>query len=154
MRRKEKEITDKAIMEKILDSSEVCRIGLVDNGEAYIVPVNYASRDGIIYFHSAPQGKKMDILRKNNKVTFEIEYPGEIMAAETPCEWSAKYRSVMGHGTIETEEEPDAKRKAMDLIMRKYGALGELKYNEASLSRMVILKLKITSMSGKQSGEW
>ncbi|HLP74066.1 MAG TPA: pyridoxamine 5'-phosphate oxidase family protein [Bacteroidales bacterium] len=154
MRRKDKEIKDKAVMDKILAESEICRLGFVDEGEAYIVPVNYAFDDGSIYIHSSPHGRKMELLRKNNSVSFEIEYPGEILKNDVPCEWSAKYRSIMGRGTIYVESEREAKIKGLDIIMRKYGAKGELNYDEATLSRMVLLILKITSMTGKQSGDW
>ncbi len=58
MRRKDKEITDPKIISEILDLSEICRLGMVDDGRAYIVPVNYAHKDGAIYIHSAMHGKK------------------------------------------------------------------------------------------------
>lgn len=154
MRRKDKEITDKSIINTILNNSEICRLGLVENGEAYIVPVNYAFDDGLIYIHSAAHGKKIEILKKNNSVSFEIEYPGEIEKNEIPCEWSAKYRSVMGRGTITIETEKEAKISGLNLIMKKYGAKGELKYDDSSLSRMVLIILKINSLTGKQSGDW
>lgn len=154
MRRKEKEILDKEVLEKILAESEICRLGLIDEGEAYIVPVNYAFHNGIIYIHSAPNGRKMNLIKKNGSVTFEIEYPGEITENEVPCEWSAKYRSIMGKGSITIETGKEEKITGLNLIMKKYGAKGDLKYNESSLSRMVLLILKINSLTGKQSGEW
>lgn len=154
MRRQDKEIKDSKVIDFILGDSRICRLGLVDNGEAYIVPVNYAYKDGIIYIHSAPRGRKMDILRKNNFVSFEITASEEVIMNELPCEWSAKYRSVMGTGIIETENNPDAKKAGLDLIMRKYGATGELRYDEGSVSRMVLLKLRVDRVTGKQSGDW
>ena len=154
MRRKEKEITDNQLIQKILSESEICRLGLVDNGEAYIVPVNYAFDNGTIYIHSAPEGRKIELIRQNNSVTFEIELPEEIIRDNSPCNWSAKYRSAMGKGIISILSDAVSKKSGLDLIMKKYGAGGELNYNESSLAKMILLELRITSVTGKQSGDW
>jgi nitroimidazol reductase NimA-like FMN-containing flavoprotein (pyridoxamine 5'-phosphate oxidase superfamily) len=154
MRRHDKEIKDRKVIDSILENAGICRLGLVDNGEAYIVPVNYAYKEGTIYIHSAPHGRKMDIIRMNKFVSFEITGSEEIIVNEVPCEWSAKYRSVMGTGIITIENNPDLKKAGMDLIMMKYGAKGELSYDEGSFSRMVLLKLRINAVTGKQSGDW
>ncbi|HOX73772.1 MAG TPA: pyridoxamine 5'-phosphate oxidase family protein [Bacteroidales bacterium] len=154
MRRKEKEITDKRIISEILMKSEVCRLGFVDKGEAYIVPVNYAYDNGKIYIHSAPEGRKIELIKQNNHVTFETELATEITRDNIPCNWSAKYRSVMGAGTISILSDKLSKERALDKIMKKYGADTELKYNESSISKMVILELTITSLTAKQSGDW
>jgi nitroimidazol reductase NimA-like FMN-containing flavoprotein (pyridoxamine 5'-phosphate oxidase superfamily) len=155
MRRKDKEINDQKIIAEILDHSEICRLGLVDESRAYIVPVNYAHKDGAIYIHSAMNGKKIELLKTNNQVSFEIEYISEIITGEKACEWTARYRSAMGHGSISIETDTTFKKEALDLIMRKYGATDHsFDYDEALLSRVCILKLTITSISGKQSGDW
>lgn len=154
MRRQDKEIRDRTVIDSILSDSRICRLGLVDNGEAYIVPVNYAYKDGIIYIHSAPHGRKMDLIRKNMPVSFEITYSEEIVKKDIPCEWSAKYRSVMGTGTIVIENDPDSKKAGLELIMKKYGASNDLIFQSASVARMVLLKLKIGAITGKQSGDW
>ena len=154
MRRYDKEINDPEVIREVLTNSRILRLGMIDNDEAYIVPVNYAFENGLIYIHSASHGRKMDILRSNNVVSFEIEYSEEIITDEKPCEWSAKYRSVMGKGSITVENDPARKKAGLDIIMKRYGASGELKYDESSVSRMVLLILKITSMTGKQSGSW
>jgi nitroimidazol reductase NimA-like FMN-containing flavoprotein (pyridoxamine 5'-phosphate oxidase superfamily) len=154
MRRQDKEITDNGLIQEILAKSEICRLGLVDHGEAYIVPVNYAHDNGLIYMHSAPNGRKIELLKRNNQVSFEIEYASEIIRDEVPCKWSAKYRSVMGKGFISLENDVALKKRGLDLIMKKYGAVMELNYDESILSRMILLVLKIQSITGKQSGNW
>lgn len=155
MRRKDKEITDNSIIESILDESEVCRLGLVGNGEAYIVPVNFAYSNGSIYIHSAMQGRKMEIIQQNNKAAFEMESHTSILKGPMPCNWTARYRSVMGKGSLEIETNAEQKKHALDLIMKKYGwGTDDLTYDEPLLSRVCILKLSIESISGKQSGEW
>jgi len=154
MRRHDKQITDQHIIQDILKKSEICRLGMVDNGEAYIVPVYYAYQDGFIFIHSAPQGRKIELLKKNFQVTFEIEFLSEIIKGEIPCKWSSKYRSVMGKGSLTIESDPKRKQEGLNLIMKKYGAMMPLNYEESALSGMTILLLKINAISGKESGTW
>jgi len=153
MRRSDKEITDKRIIETILSKSEICRIGIADTDIPYIVPLNYGYSDGTIYFHSASRGRKIDLLKRNNKVFFEIEYASEIIKGDVPCGWSTKYRSVMGSGIIEIIDDPVEIRKGLDIIISHYGSKNNL-YDQANLKRVVILKLKIEKLTAKQSGEW
>lgn len=153
MRRGEKEILDKSIIESILTKSEICRIGIQDIDSPYIVPLNYGYDSGKIYFHSASQGRKIELLRKNNKVSFEIEFSSEIIKGSNPCSWTAKYRSLMGTGTIDIISDADGIRRGLDLIMNHYGS-NEGTYEEGYLGRIVILQLNIDTITGKQSGEW
>lgn len=154
MRRHDKQITDSDIIQEILEKSDLCRLGLVENDEAYIVPVNYAYADGKIYIHSAHEGRKMNIIRKNNRVSFEIEFYHEIIKDKIACGWTEKYRSVMGIGNITIADDYASKKHGLDLIMRKYGAEMELLYDDNILARMTVLVLNIEKLTGKQSGNW
>jgi uncharacterized protein len=154
MRRSDKEITDPKIIEGILSDSRICRLGLVDDGEAYIVPVNYAFNEKCLYIHSASEGRKIEILKRSPRVTFEIEYSSETVEGEIPCKWGMKYRSIMGKGTIEICDDIESKKKGFDIIMKKYAAESSLVYDETALDKAVLLKLEIESCSGKQSGVW
>lgn len=155
MRRKDKEITDPEAIREIMEKAEICRLGLVEDGEAYIVPVNYAFHNNTIYIHSAMQGRKIEIIKKNDKAVFEMESYANIETGPRPCDWTAKYRSVMGKGKISIEKNPEEKKIALDLIMKKYGwGTGELTYDDALLSRLCILKIQVESAIGKQSGNW
>jgi nitroimidazol reductase NimA-like FMN-containing flavoprotein (pyridoxamine 5'-phosphate oxidase superfamily) len=154
MRRKDKEIRDKAIIEQLLSGSDICRIALIDGNRPYIVPLNYGYDGSTLYFHSASTGKKMDILKQNNKVCFEIEYDSEIIRDEVPCEWTAKYRSLIGYGTIEFITGYEEKKKGLDVIMAHYGKTGVNTYKDNHIESIIILKLNIEEISGKQSGDW
>ena len=101
MRKANQEIMDERILEEILKGSEICRIAMVDSELPYILPFNYGYEDRCIYIHSAPDGKKIDLLRKNNRVCFEIEHTARIIKDEKACKWSTLYRSVVGYGEIE-----------------------------------------------------
>jgi len=154
MRRTDKEITDPEIIYDIMVNSSVCRLGLVENGEAYIVPVNYAFKDGYIYIHSAVEGRKIEIRKRNPRVSFEIEYSSETVKNEQACKWGTKYRSLMGKGTISIYHDFESKKECFDLLMKKYGADSSPVYDDTALSKTAVLKLKIDSCTGKQSGVW
>jgi uncharacterized protein len=154
MRRSEKEITDKEIIEEIISLSEVCRIAMFDKEFPYIVPLNYGFSENSIYFHSASTGKKIDLLKKNNKVCFEIDYSPEIVKNELSCKWTTKYRSVTGTGTIEIVTDFEDKKEGLNIIMGHYGRHDNLDYNFTQVNNIVILKLSITQLTGKQSGDW
>ena len=154
MRRKDKEIKDKEIIKQLLSGSDICRIAMIDGDRPYIVPLNYGYEGSALYFHSAISGKKIDILKQNNRVCFEIEYHSEIIRDEIPCEWTAKYRSLIGYGTIEFINGHEEKKKSLDVIMTHYGKKGTNTYKDNNIENIIILKLNIEEISGKQSGNW
>ena len=98
MRRKEREITSIDAIEKTIKSANVCRIGLVDGDEPYVVPVCFGYERGGLYFHGALEGRKTGLIKKSKKVCFEIDTDVEVVASEKPCSWTVKFRSVIGTG--------------------------------------------------------
>ncbi len=154
MHRKNNEITDKSIINEILNKSEICRVAISDNEFPYIVPFNYGYHENALYFHSATKGKKINLIRKNKKVCFEITYSSEIVKGEFACDWSTKYRSVIGYGTIEIISDLQEMEKGLDVIMEHYGKTENNAYSEKSIKNMLILKLSIESLTGKQLGDW
>jgi nitroimidazol reductase NimA-like FMN-containing flavoprotein (pyridoxamine 5'-phosphate oxidase superfamily) len=154
MRRKDKEITDHKLIVVILSESMICRIAMIDNDVPYIMPLNYGYFNNALYIHSASKGKKIEILKKNNRVCFEIENYVEIIKHDEPCHWSTKYRSLIGYGTVEIINDFDRKKEGLDIIMAQHGKTGTNFYNENNINAIVILKLNIESISGKQSGNW
>lgn len=154
MRKKDQEITDKKILEKILAGSKICRLALLDGDLPYILPFNYGYRDNCIYIHSAPEGRKIELLKKNSRVCFEMEQVAEIVPDKVACKWAATYRSVVGYGNVEIISDFDRKEEGLRIIMSHNGATGDLVFNQKQVEFIVILKLTITEISGKQSGNW
>ena len=92
MRRHDKQITDASEIEDILRKASVCRLALCDEGRPYIVPLCFGYKDNVLYFHSASAGKKLDILRKNNNVCFEVDIDNELVKTGQVCDWGMKYK--------------------------------------------------------------
>ncbi len=154
MRKSNQEITDPAVIEDILSKSQLCRIAMVDNGTPYLLPFNYGYKDRCIYIHSALKGKKIDILRKNNHVCFEVEEFEGIYHHEIACKRTTTYRSVVGYGTVEIVTDYKQKIEGLEVIMAQHGDPGVHNFETRHVNNMVILKLSITSLTGKQSGNW
>lgn len=153
MRRKDRQITDKDIINEILLKSDIARIALFDNEYPYIIPMNYGYKDNALYFHCAPEGKKLDLIKRNNNVAFEIEYHSEIMKYDKSCKWTTKYRSVLGKGNIFILENKTEITEALNVIMQHHNKFDN-KYDEKYFGRMKALKLEIKELSAKQGGDW
>jgi uncharacterized protein len=149
MRRTDKEITERGIIDSIITRSLVCRLGLCDGGMPYIVPLCFGYDGACLYFHCANEGRKIDVLRKNSRVCFEFEADAEVVRGDKACNFSMRYRSVMGEGRASFVEEPAAKRKALEVILKQYGDEGSL--DGADLTKITVLKVDIAGMSGKKS---
>jgi nitroimidazol reductase NimA-like FMN-containing flavoprotein (pyridoxamine 5'-phosphate oxidase superfamily) len=152
MRRAEKEIVDKSVIDKILTEAEIIRLAMVDEGNPYLVAMNYAYADGFIYMHSAKEGRKIDILKQNNKVAFQVDTGVELVLEEEACSCGTKYLSVFGTGKAIFIEDKVEKIKALDAIMSKHTGKTVFEYTEKMLEKTLIIKVKIEAMTGKKSG--
>jgi len=154
MRRPEKEIKDRAQIEAILHRAQVCRIAMCQDDIPYIVPMSFGYRDNCLYFHSASVGKKIGILRRNNRVCFELDVDQEHVDSLIPSECTTRYRSVIGFGRAAFVTDPAEKKRALDLLMQHYAdpQSQTYEYSEKPFSKVTIIKVEIESMTGKQSG--
>jgi len=152
MRRKDKEITDFAQIETILETEKVCRVALSENDTPYIVPLSYGYANNTLYFHSATEGKKIEILKTNPKLCFEIERNLEVVTDPLPCNWGMKFVTVIGNGSAEFIEDSSAKIKALKIIMKQYGATYSDNIKAEALQNVIVFKLEIKSVSCKRSG--
>jgi nitroimidazol reductase NimA-like FMN-containing flavoprotein (pyridoxamine 5'-phosphate oxidase superfamily) len=152
MRRKDKEIIDFEEIEAILTDANVCRIAMVDEGCPYIVPMNYGYGNGCIYLHSAPEGKKIDLLRKNPDVCFEIDTDVEIMKSDKACNFSTRYRCIIGYGTIEFLQDIAEKETGMKVLLRHITSRDDWEIPAPMLAHVAVMRLNIKEMSGKKSG--
>jgi nitroimidazol reductase NimA-like FMN-containing flavoprotein (pyridoxamine 5'-phosphate oxidase superfamily) len=152
MRRKDKEIQSREEIEAILEKATVCRLGLSCDNVPYVVPMNFGYREGSLYLHSAREGRKMDMLRANPRVCFEIETDVEVIRAEQPCDWGMKFSSVIGFGTASVLEDPEEKKSGLDAIMEHYGSKPAQPYPEAVLKHTAVIRVQVEEMTGKKSG--
>jgi len=151
MRRKDKEITEPAAIRAVIEKATVCRLGMVDGNQPYIVPVCFGYHDNVLYFHSASKGRKIDLLRKNPNVCIEFDLLAEPIESENACDWSMRYQSVIGFGKAVFIEDLDEKRKALGIIMAQYTDR-EFQFPEKMLKATRVFRVEIEQVTGKQSG--
>jgi nitroimidazol reductase NimA-like FMN-containing flavoprotein (pyridoxamine 5'-phosphate oxidase superfamily) len=161
MRRRDKEILDRAQLENILARAQVCRLAMVSEGPGgpapYVVPVFSAFRNGRLYVHCAEEGRKLELLAANPRVCVEVDEWRGIIPAEKPCAFSSMFRSVIGFGAARRVEDGQEKREALDLLMAKYAGRRtgvDFEFSDATLEHTVILEIRLERMSGKQSKNW
>ena len=152
MRRRDREITEKSVLETIIMNSVVCRLALMDGNRPYMVPLNFGYKDNTLYFHSAPVGKKIEIIKLNPNVCFEFDIHTTPVEAEEACAWSMNYQSVIGFGKAYIIEDDLEKRSALSIIMQHYSGK-DFHVPETELLRVAAFKVEIESMTGKQSGQ-
>lgn len=154
MRKLRQEITDKQILREILTQATICRLAMIDQGEPYLLPFNYGYRNNCIYIHSALEGRKIETLSLNPRVCFEVEQQAHLVKGANACDWSTLYRSLIGYGTVEIIRDSSQKQEGLEIIMSQHGAPELTNFNEKNVKSIVILKITINSMTGKQSSNW
>ena len=154
MRRNDKEIKDKECIKWILNEAKVCRIALCDHDKPYIVPMNFGFKDNYLYLHSAHEGRKIDVITKNNNICFETEIKTKILPSSNACSWGMKYYSVIGYGKAHFIENEKQKQDALDIIMQKYShkSHNTFEYLKSAFDKTTLIKVKIESLTGKKSG--
>ena len=154
MRRKDREVTDINGIEQILLQCKTCHVAMVDNGEPYVVPLSYGYKilDGNVlelHFHSAPEGRKIDVLKRNNKVCFEMAYEGEPIHSEIPCNSGYYYASVIGFGEVMFIENADEKCAALS-AMFKHQAGKDVAFTIEQAENVCVFKIISTNFTGKK----
>ena len=152
MRRKDKLVTDIKILHEPIEKAEVCRLGLVDGSTPYIVPLSFGFDGTYIYVHSATEGRKIDILRKNNRVCVEFEQDVALLKGKNACDYGFRFLTVICHGIAEPVDDADEKRYALNQIMKHYEPEWvSRQFTEQELSSVLVFKITVEEMTGKVS---
>ncbi len=153
MRVARKEITDRAKVVALLEQAAVGRLATNGrDGYPRIKPLNFVYRDEKIYFHSAPAGEKMDDLSRDNRVSFEVDFPlGYAEAGPNPCSASYRYQSVIVRGRAAVVRDDDERLLALGLLMKKYqpqGGYGDFLKEKLRITEVV--RIDSEEISGKE----
>lgn len=153
MRRTDREIKDFDEMMAVIKKCTVCRVAFFDEVYPYIVPLNFgAVLDGEqlrLYFHCAKMGKKLDLLAKNNRVSFEMDCSHVLQLDDVACNSTMEFESVCGNGTMEILGEQE-KSEGLTVIMRQYSPKTEFHFDEKELKAVTLLKLTVHEVTGKR----
>ena len=155
MRRHDREITDRGEMIDILAGGSVCRLAFNDTDYPYIVPLNYGldiKDDSVtLYFHSAKVGKKIEMIRRNRKASFEVDCGHTLVLEHSTGNCTMNYESVIGHGVIEFVPDNE-KLDALKILMKHYRH-EDFPFNEDIVPQTEVFRLKVSDMTGKRRQE-
>ncbi|HAN17555.1 MAG: hypothetical protein A2X13_03065 [Bacteroidetes bacterium GWC2_33_15] len=153
MRRSDREISNQTDIETIIKKADVCRIALIDREMPYIVALNFGYKNGnpaVLYFHCANTGRKIDIIKKNNTVCFQMDVDHELITAERACGFSMKYKSIVGYGKIYKVDDINEKMEGLNCIMNQYAGKSNFEFDSKILNVTTILRLEIRGITAKQ----
>ncbi len=149
IRRQDRLLYEQRALE-LLKTSEYGFLSLADKeANPYGIPVNFVFEEqNSIYIHCAPEGKKLDVIRENNKVSFCVV--GKVNLQ--PSKFSTEYESVVlkgeAHINLPEQERKEALIMFVDKLSPQYKDMG-IKYIEKSFHRTEIIRLDFTEYSGK-----
>lgn len=153
MRRKDREITDKNEIYEVIKKCDVCRIAFYAEEYPYIIPMNFGVvlRDDKfqLYFHAAKEGTKLQLLKKNPHVAFEMDCSHKLLLGEVACDSTMEYESVCGNGVIKILEDED-KIKALTVIMNQYQPDTKHEFNANAVKAVEVLEITVNEIYGKR----
>ena len=154
MRRKDREITEPAKIREIIEASHCCRLGFFDGKEVYIVPLSfgYEEEEGrrFFYFHSAREGRKIDLISAAPSVGFELDTNYELVEGDLACNRSARFQSVIGTGRVSFVDAAEERKAALQSIMRHNTGRDDWEFSDAMAEAVRILRLDVTELSCKE----
>jgi uncharacterized protein len=154
MRRKDREITDFNEILAIMEKCDVCRLAMVDNSLPYVVPMNFGftAENGKVtmYFHSAKEGRKIDILKVNPDVCIEMDCSHQLITGEKACDYTMDFESIIGSGKAEFIDSEEEKKFALTQIMRKYSDTKPFNFDEKLLRYTTLIIVRVSELAGKR----
>ncbi len=152
MTKRERQVADPEQILHILDTGKVLHLGLAVNDEPYVVPMNYGytMEDGrlTLYLHSAVRGKKLDMMRANPKVFFEIDCDRKAFEGRVPCQYGMVYSSIMGRGTATIVEDVEEKKQAMTILMKTQTGK-DFSFEDRLVSIVAVIRIDVSGYTAK-----
>ena len=142
---------DKSDIEAIIQKAQVCRVAMADGGQPYVVAVCFGYRDDVLYFHCGLRGRKLDVLRRNDRVCVQFDVDTEVVPHDLPCKFSFRYRSAIAFGRAVIVEDPAEKLEGLNVIMRHYTGR-DWEFPADKVARTAVVRIEIESMTGKSAG--
>ncbi len=142
-------------IDQIINNTIVCHIGMIDKeGLPYVIPFNFAYKDGRLFIHSAPEGKKIEAWEHNPKVcvAFSTDYEMRIQSEKVACSYSMKYRSVLVHGEVFDIPNFDDKIEVLNFVMEKYAGKSDFTYSKPAVENVKVMEIKINRVEGRIYG--
>jgi hypothetical protein len=144
------DITDLDELEGIIKRCDICHVGMVDGNRPYVLAFNFGYENQTIWLHAAKEGRKLDVLKRNNNVCVEFDTDHKLFARheQVACSWRWAYRSVIVEGEAIFVEDYDEKVKGLNIFMKNYSDR-EFKYSKPAVDNIRIIKIPVASITGR-----
>lgn len=153
MTRREREVTDMEEITRILEESKIVHIGLCDGDQPYVLPMNYGYvfEEGklVLYLHGAKKGYKYDVIRKNPKVSFEMECDVVPFEGRIACQYGTAYASIIGRGKAEIIDDVDEKIKGLAVLMKTQTGK-DFRFDEKLVSIVNVIRITASDFTAKK----
>ena len=152
MRRNDREITDEKRIEEFISNEQIIRVAFYDDGDIYIVPVNYGYENNggyTFYFHGASAGRKYELAKESPRVGFEIDGKYLLIEGEAACDFSSSFQSVIGTGQLFLVEDAEEKIRGLEAIMKQTTSSGGWNYSRETLDAVAVFRLETDALSCK-----
>jgi nitroimidazol reductase NimA-like FMN-containing flavoprotein (pyridoxamine 5'-phosphate oxidase superfamily) len=155
---KKLEIQSKSSMTDFLNNQPVGRVCSIDSkGYPQVIPMNFVYSDNAIYMHSHPIGEKLDNIKRNPQVGFEVDQhvcflPSYYFHPTDASQADTLYISVVIKGRAELVQDGDEKARALNALMEKYQKEGRYEALDAEMpvvEEVAIIKVVPVEMRGK-----
>lgn len=152
MRRKDREVIEINELMQIIDQCKVCRIAMLDKAGLYIVPMNfgytYENNQLVLYFHSANEGRKIDALKENSDICFEMDSEHRLITADLACQYGYSFKSIIGNGKVVFIDEVGEKKTALSVLM-KHQTGQDFSFDDKMVNSVSVFKIIAHNYSGK-----
>ncbi len=152
MTKREYQITDEAQIRAILDKARVLRLGIAVDNVPHIVPLNYGYtlENGALklYMHSAVQGNKLELLRQNPNVCFELDCDNIPFEGKVACQYGLSYAAISGRAKAVIIEDVEKKMEGMSILMKTQTGK-DFTFNERLVSIVAVIRLDVTEYKAK-----
>lgn len=152
MRRNDREIKEFENIVSVMEKCDVCRLAFNTEDYPYILPLNFGMEieDGkvTLYFHGANEGRKYELMAKDNRVCFEMDCSHRLVTDEESGNCTMEYESVIGQGLVEIVPDEE-KYNALCILMKHYHK-EEFPYNKNIIPQTTLFKVTVNKVTGKR----
>ncbi|MGE9984602.1 pyridoxamine 5'-phosphate oxidase family protein [Desulfovibrio sp. SGI.169] len=146
MRLSKRECSEPAFFDEVFSGADELFLALNNGDFPYLIPLNFVRLGQRIYMHCAPEGTKLDLIRRDGRVAFSLTTDVRIDREKS----STYYKSVCGTGRACVVEDPAEKRLALDSLAERYAALCPRPAPESAVRRVGVIRIDILSLTGKR----
>jgi len=146
-------IENREEINEIIKSCSTCFLAMSDEGQPYVLPMNFALEKDYVILHSAPEGRMWKILKTNSRVCINWTL-GEDLAwqdVRVGCSYRVKSKSVLIEGEVEFVDDFDEKYRCLGLLMAQYSDRN-FKFGIPAVKNVGILKVHMNNITAKEFG--